>query len=114
MHRWSTLAGAFTLGLFLLAAGPARADRVPSTKVVGLTLPTSNNPVFVPYTTNGYTTLGAYSVAPRIYSSPTVNDPANPNVRPVFNLPFYGSRMSFGSRSNGAVSVPGAIPLPNR
>ena len=63
---------------------------------------------------NGYTTLGAYSVAPRIYSSPTVSDPTNPNVRPVFNLPFYGSRQSFGDRSNGAVSVPGAIPLPNR
>jgi hypothetical protein len=53
-------------------------------------------------------------VAPRVYSSPNVEDTRNPGARPVFNLPFYGSVMSFGSRSNGAVSVPGAIPLPNR
>jgi hypothetical protein len=114
MHRRSNLAGPLALGLFLLATGPAMADRVPSTKAIGPATAPVRNPVFVPYTTNGYTTLGAYSVAPRIYSSPTVSDPTNPNVRPVFNLPFYGSRQSFGSRSNGAVSVPGAIPLPNR
>jgi hypothetical protein len=53
-------------------------------------------------------------VAPQIYSSPIVEDSKNPGARPVFNLPFYGSVMSFGDRSNGAVSKPGAIPLPNR
>jgi hypothetical protein len=53
-------------------------------------------------------------VAPRIYSSPIVDDPKNPGARRVFNLPFYGGVMSFGDRSNGAVSKPGAIPLPNR
>ena len=43
------------------------------------------------------------AVAPRIYSSPIVDDPANPQARPVYNLIFYGGRQAFGDRSNGAV-----------
>jgi hypothetical protein len=114
MTRQRTAAGLLALGVLALLGGAARADRVPSQKA----LSPFNNGVgpspFVPYTTNGPTTLGAYRVAPVIYSSPIVDDRANPGARPVFNLPFYGARMSFGDRSNGAVSVPGAIPLPNR
>jgi hypothetical protein len=53
-------------------------------------------------------------VEPKIYSSPIVDDKNNPGARPVFNLQFYGSVMSFGGASTGAVSKPGAIPLPNR
>ena len=114
MQRLSFFAGPLALGMCVLAAGAARAERVPSSKAVGPAMSTSRAPVFVPYTTNGNSTLGAYHVAPRIYSSPTVNDPANPGTRPVFNLPFYGARQGYGDRSNGVVSVPGAIPLPNR
>jgi hypothetical protein len=63
--------------------------------------------ITVPYLTNGFTTLGVYQgVAPRIYASPTVYDPKNPQIRPVFNLPFYGATHSFGDLSDGAVSRP--------
>ncbi len=57
----------------------------------------------MPYLTNGTSAFGAYSVAPRIFSSPIVDDPANPQARPVYKLIFYGSQQGFGDRSNGAV-----------
>jgi hypothetical protein len=115
MTRPRTAAGLLALGLVALVVGTARADRVPSQKAYNPPVTTGTRPdIFVPYVTNGTTTLGAWRVAPIIYSSPIVSDPANPGARPVFNLPFYGARQAFGDRSNGAVSVPGAIPLPNR
>jgi hypothetical protein len=95
--------------------GIARADRVPSTRVPSPPPATGSRPdITVPYTTDGRSTLMNGGVAPRIYSSPNVNDTKNPDIRKVYNLPFYGSVMTFGDRSNGAVSKPGAIPLPNR
>jgi hypothetical protein len=99
-----------------LAGATARADRTPSTRQPSPPPATGSRPdITVPYTTDGRSTLmNAGRVAPRVYSSPTVDDPRNPGARPTFNLPFYGSVMSFGDRSNGAVSKPGAIPLPNR
>jgi hypothetical protein len=102
--------------MLLFAGAIARADRTPSTRVPSPPPATGSRPdITVPYTTDGRSTLMfAGRVAPRVYSSPIVDDPRNPGARPVFNLPFYGSVMSFGGRSNGAVSVPGAIPLPNR
>lgn len=113
MNRSHAAAG--ILGLALLA-GTALADRTPSTRVPSPPAATGTRPdITVPYTTDGRSTLMyAGKVAPRVYSSPTVDDPKNPGARPTFNLPFYGSVMSFGDKSNGAVSKPGAIPLPNR
>ena len=59
--------------------------------------------ITVPYLTNGTSAFMPGCVAPRIFSSPIVDDPANPQARPVYNLIFYGSRQAFGDRSNGAV-----------
>jgi hypothetical protein len=59
--------------------------------------------ITVPYLTTGNSTFMKGAVAPRIYSSPIVNDPANPQARPVFNLIFYGAQQAFGDKSNGAV-----------
>jgi hypothetical protein len=42
------------------------------------------------------------SAAPRVYASQNVDDPKNPGVKPVFNLPFYGAVQSFGDASEGA------------
>ena len=111
------VSGLVAVGVLLLAGAAARADRTPSTRMPSPPPATgpSRPDITVPYTTDGRSTLMyAGRVAPRVYSSPIANDPKNPGARPVFNLPFYGSVMSFGSGSNGAVSVPGAIPLPNR
>ena len=58
--------------------------------------------ITVPYLTTGSSAFMQGAVAPRIYSSPIVDDPANPQARPVYNLPFYGGRQAFGDRSNGA------------
>jgi hypothetical protein len=100
-------AGLLLLGLWLLAVGQARAERVPSTKTVILPNPGARGDLTVPYTTNGRTTLGVYNgVGPYIYGSPVLPDPANPQGRPVFNLPFYGGGQAFGTLSNGAVPRP--------
>ena len=66
--------------------------------------------ITVPYTTSGNSTFMNGAVAPRIYSSPIVDDPSNPQARPVFNLPFYGGKQSFGDRSNGAKPRPRCVP----
>jgi hypothetical protein len=112
-RRWA--AGLLVLGLLLTANGVARADRVPSQKAVLPPSPGSRIDITVPYTTNGYSTLGVYNgVAPRIYASPIVVDPVNPQTKPVFNLIFYGSVQSFGDRSNGATPRPPNSLRPGR
>jgi hypothetical protein len=89
--------------LCLLAATAARADRVPSSKAYMPPQPGALPQIAVPYTTNGFSTLGvAQGVGPRIYNSPIVDDVRNPGAKPVFNLIFYGSGFSFGDASNGA------------
>src|SRR5437016_5715994 len=101
--RTSTLLAA--VGLLAITT-TAFADRVPSRKAQGQREHGTKADISVPYTTNGSSTLGAYSVAPRIYSSPSVDYPSNPQARDVYNLPFYGATMSYGDKSNGAVSKP--------
>src|SRR5262245_40440894 len=96
------IAGALLLGLWLVQAGAARADRVPSTRSSGQKSTGARQDITVPYLTTGYSAFGAYSVAPRIYGSPIVDDPRDPGVRPVYNLIFYGAVQGFGDRSNGA------------
>jgi hypothetical protein len=107
MVRWHAAAGLLVLGLFVLPANPARADRVPSSKVVVPPSTGTRVDITVPYLTDGYSNLIVNQhVQPRVYSSPVVNDPSNPQARPVYNLPFYGGSQSFGDASNGAVSRP--------
>jgi hypothetical protein len=107
MIRWQAAAGLLVLGLLPLTANPVRADRVPSSKVVVPPSTGTRVDITVPYTTDGYSTLIVNQrVQPRIYSSPVVDDPSNPQARPVYNLPFYGGSQSYGDKSNGAVSRP--------
>ncbi len=101
--HWGT--AALVLGLFLAQAGTADA-RVPMTRVEGYRNTGARNDITVPYLTTGRTAFGAYSVAPRIYSSPDLDDPRFPGSKPVFNLPFYGAVQAFGDRSNGAMPRP--------
>jgi hypothetical protein len=110
MHRWRWAAGPLVLALMLLTTAAVRADRVPSQKTVILPDPGMRGDITVPYTTNGYTTLGVYQgVAPRIYASPIVGDLKNPQARPVYNLIFYGATRAFGDESDGAVSRPKTV-----
>ncbi len=112
MHivRWAPGLSALAL---VLTASTARADRLPSSRVPSPPPATGTRPdIFVPYTTNGYSTLGvAQGVAPKIYASPIVDDPKNPGAKPVYNLPFWGGVQSFGDRSNGAAPRPPGPPL---
>ena len=111
MKRLIACAAAAAAVLALLTPA-ARAERVPSSKVQIEPQHGVKPDIRVPYTTNGNSNLGvANGVAPRIYSSPVVNDPANPQARPVFNLQFYGSVQAFGGASNGAMSRPVEYPL---
>ena len=104
MRRWIAAGGITALAL-IVTATTAQAERVPSSRVPSPPPSTGDRPnIFVPYTTNGTSTLGiAQGVAPRIYASPTVDDPKDPQAKPVFNLPFYGAVQGFGGLSNGAV-----------
>jgi hypothetical protein len=97
-----------------LGAGAARADRTPSAKTVAPPSTGTRVDITVPYLTSGNSTLMSGGVAPRIYGSPTVENPKYPQVKPVFNLIFYGSAQSFGDRSNGAEQRPPNMLRPPR
>src|SRR6516225_1635641 len=98
------LAAALALAVVAALAGPAPAERVTTMRSEGMKSTGSRVDMSVPYLTSGNSTfMRGGAVAPRIYSSPIVDDPANPQARPVYNLPFYGGRQAFGDRSNGAV-----------
>jgi hypothetical protein len=58
--------------------------------------------ITVPYLNSNGDSFKGRSVAPRIYSSPVVDEPNKPAAKPVFNLIFYGSKQNFGDKSNGA------------
>jgi hypothetical protein len=104
-HRWLT--GMLVFGVFLVVAATARADRVPTSRAVGQKSTGARIDISVPYTTNGRSAFGVYQgVSPKIYSSPIVDDPAHPQSKPVYNLPFWGAVMSFGGKSNGATPKP--------
>jgi hypothetical protein len=101
---WSAL---FALGAVLATAGLADAERVPSSRVVTLPSTGSRPDVTVPYTTNGRSTLGVYQgVGPQIVAQPGLGTQNDAQVRPVFNLPFYGAKQSFNSGFFGAVQGP--------
>jgi hypothetical protein len=106
MVRWRWASGLLVLGLLLLAADSVRADRVPGQKTVTPPSTGTRVDITVPYLTTGYSTLMPGKVAPRIYASPQVDDVRTPQTKPVYNLIFYGSVMSFGDRSNGATPRP--------
>jgi hypothetical protein len=99
-------AGLLALGLLVVASGLARAERTGGFRTEGQRVSGTRPDIVVPYLTTGNSAFFNNSVAPRIFASPVVSDPYNPQGRPVFNLPFYGAVMSFGDRSNGAVSRP--------
>ena len=102
MNRWRWLAGAVAVAVVAAAAGTASAERVATTRSEGMKSTGSRIDITVPYLTTGTSAFMPGAVAPRIYSSPIVDDPANPQARPVYNLIFYGGKQAFGDRSNGA------------
>jgi hypothetical protein len=103
MNRWRWLAVALALGTLTALADAASAARTPTMRTEGTRSTGTRVDISVPYLTTGASAFMPGSVAPRIYSSPIVSDPVNPQARPVFNLIFYGARQSFGDKSNGAV-----------
>jgi hypothetical protein len=112
MRQWRWIACAAVVGLLLIGGGAARAERTPTMRTSGQYSTGARRDITVPYTTDGNSAFMAKAVAPRIYASPTVDDPLNPQAKPVYNLPFYGSVQSFGDRSNGA--TPRSTPLTPR
>src|SRR4051812_22351983 len=109
------LACFLVLGVLIVAASAADAERGPSSKTV---LPPSTGArvdITVPCTSNGRSTLGvANGVAPKIVSDPALDDSGDHKARPVFNLPFYGAVQSFNGYSFGAVERPPNSLRPNR
>ncbi len=106
MSRWLAMMGLTALA-FGLTASAANASRVPSSRVITAPNPGCRPDGRVPYLTNGYSTLGVYQgVAPAVYASPNVNVPGPVQIKPVFNLPFYGAIQAFGTWSDGATARP--------
>src|SRR5262245_8409117 len=110
MRQWRSIKVAAALALLACLASPALADRTPSQRVEGQKSTGARVDITVPYLTTGYSAFGAYSVAPRIYAAPVVDDPAKPGTRPTFNLPFYSGRMGYSGAANGAVPKPTLLP----
>jgi hypothetical protein len=103
MTRWLALSGV----VLLVFSATAEAGRIPMVRTPGQRDHGVRVDLTVPYTTNGSSNFRVWDrVSPRIYTSPTEADPADPQVKPVFNLIYYGSVQSFGGRSNGAVIRP--------
>jgi hypothetical protein len=108
--RW--FAGLLLAGAVLLAGGTARAEHAPTVRTSGQHSTGSRTDITVPYLTTGSSAFMSGYVQPKIYASPQVDDPTNPQARPTYNLIFYGSVQGFGDRSNGA--VPRSTPLTPR
>ncbi len=103
MNRWYLVTGLLVLGVLIIGAGRVEAGRTVSTRTAGSRSNGSRSDITVPYLTTGRSAFMAnYYVAPRIYSSPVVDDPKYPQQKPVFNLIFYGAKQGFGDFSNGA------------
>jgi hypothetical protein len=99
----SRLFSFLAMATLILLVGSASAERVPSSKALSPQPINPSHNVFVPYTTNGFSTLGVYQgVSPYIYSRPSLNDRTNHGVMGVYNLPFYGAKLSSNSNNNGA------------
>ena len=114
MRQWRWVKSAVALALLACLASPVRADRTPSRRAEGQKSTGSRVDITVPYLTNGTSAFGAYTVAPRVYAAPVVDDPAKPGTRPTFNLPFFGGRMGFSGTANGAVPKPALLPSDGR
>jgi hypothetical protein len=104
--------GPLALGLVLLTAGTAAADRVVSQKAVSIRSPGVRGDITVPYTTNGFSTLGVWQrVSPYIYSAPevyesySVNQPAA-YAGPVYNPYYYSTLQGYQSRWTGEFYSP--------
>jgi hypothetical protein len=101
---WST---AVALGALLMMTGLANAERVPSSKVATPVETGARPDITVPYITNGRSTLGVYNgVSPAIVAKPGLGGYQDAQVRPVYNLPYYGSQQYFNSGFFGAMDRP--------
>jgi hypothetical protein len=99
---WS--AAPIALGLLLATTDMANAARVPSVRVVTYPSTGAHHDITVPYTTNGRSTLGVYQgIGPQIVSQPGLSIVDDAQVRPVYNLPFYGGKQSFDSGKFGSI-----------
>ncbi len=94
--------GGLAVLALLIAVGTVTA-REPGLRTEGQKSTGARTDITVPYLNNGGTTSLGNGVAPLILASPTVDNPPNPGVVPVYNLPFYGAVQGFGSASVGAM-----------
>ena len=104
MRRGRWLLAMLALGMFVM---PAAAERTHNQRTVGQKNTGTRVDITVPYLTNGTNAFRGGPWMPYIYSSQEVDIPASMRRNQVFNLIFYGSRQSFGDRSNGAIVRPG-------
>src|SRR5262249_17446592 len=110
MRRRIWRAGVFALGLLLLVGSLARAEHIPTMRTSGQKSSGARTDITVPYLTTGGSAFMGNSVAPRVYGTPQVDNPDRPQVKPVYNLPFYGAVQSFVDYNNRAVQRDAMLP----
>jgi hypothetical protein len=92
------------VALLLADVKSVQAGKVPSRRTEFLKNTGARTDITVPYLTTGFSTIipGTY-VQPRIYYAPMVDDLYLPDVRPVYNLPFWGGIQGFSALANGVM-----------
>lgn len=103
MSGWRWFTAVLAVTLLCVAADMAQAGRLPMVRTDGQRNHGVRPDNTVPYLTNGDSGFGAYSVGPRVRSSPVVDNPQHPQSKPVYTIIFYGAVQGFGGQSNGAV-----------
>jgi hypothetical protein len=116
MSRFRRAGGALALGLVLLTAGGASADRVLSQKAPSTRCPGVRRDITVPYLTNGYSNLGVWQrVGPYIYSAPETYESYSVNLpvaytridwQPSYNPYYWSTLLGSQSRWTGEFHVP--------
>lgn len=99
----------------LILTGTSHAERVASRKTEITPSSGARPDIFVPFLTNGRSTLGVYNgVAPIIIQQPGLGTANDAQLRPVYNLPYYGSAQAPNSSFMGAIPREPNKLRPNR
>jgi len=104
MRHQTWMCMALLASLMLPGVGSAQGAKVLTTRTAGWKSPGVRGDISVPYLTTGTTAFirGNY-VGVRIYSATMVDEPYLPDVRPAYNLPFWGGIQAFSVRANGVM-----------
>lgn len=111
----SRLLVALTFVGLLTVSTSARAERVLSRKTQIVPSSGARVDIFTPHLTNGRSTLGVWNgVAPIIVQHPGLGTENDAQLRPVYNLFYYGAAKAPNSSFMGCIPRPANQLRPNK